>query len=343
MVEAISKELLLRQHEVDKPLKTIYFGGGTPSVLNEKELSLIFSQIEKNFEIDPKAEITLETNPDDLNADKINMLKHFPVNRFSIGIQSFFEEDLVLMNRAHNAQQAESSVKRAQDAGFENISIDLIYGAPTTADAMWQTNLNKAVELQVPHISSYALTIEPKTALNHKINKGQIPKVDEAKQENQFQMLVETLLQHGFEHYEISNFALPGFRSLHNSAYWKGAQYIGIGPSAHSFDGRTRSWNVANNSRYIHEIQQNRLPAEKEILSPEDIINELTMIGLRWDGGIDLERVQNAVPEEIFEKWHAGTKRFIEEGKILEKEGKLLLNPAFRFFADGIASDLFIV
>ena len=343
MVEAICKELKLRQHEIKKPLETIYLGGGTPSVLNASEFYQIFHQIETLFEIAPNAEITLEANPDDLNASKVKEIRQSPINRLSMGVQSFFDKDLKLMNRAHTAQEADASIKRSQDAGIENISIDLIYGSPTTTSEMWSKNLKKAIDLKVPHVSSYALTIEPKTIIQHQINKGIIADVDEEKQQHQFQMMVETLTSHGFDHYEISNFGKPDFYSKHNTSYWLGKLYTGVGPSAHGYNGRERYWNIANNIKYIQSIQQNKLNQEREILTPNDILNELTMIGLRTVYGIDLEHLKNQIPEELFAEWHENTKQFIEQGKLILKENKLYLNPKFRFFADGIASDLFIV
>ena len=343
MVEAICKELKLRQHEITKPLETIYLGGGTPSVLDASEFYQIFHQIETLFEIAPNAEITLEANPDDLNASKVNEIRQSPINRLSIGVQSFFDKDLKLMNRAHTAQEADASIKRSQDAGIENISIDLIYGSPTTTNEMWSKTLKKAIDLKVPHVSSYALTIEPKTIIQHQINKGIIADVDDEKQQHQFQMMVETLTSHGFDHYEISNFGKPDFYSKHNTSYWLGKLYTGVGPSAHGYNGKERYWNIANNSKYIQSIQQNKLNQEREILSPNDILNELTMIGLRTVYGIDLKLLKDQIPEELFTEWQENTKQFIEEGKLNLKENKLYLNPEFRFFADGIASDLFIV
>src|SRR5690606_13623231 len=251
LVEMIAKELFLRKNEIQETIETIYFGGGTPSLLNEFELDLIFNSIYKNYKIDTNPEITIETNPDDLDEVKIKTFKSFPINRFSIGIQSFFDEDLNLMNRAHNSKEAIKSVKVAQENGYENITIDLIYGGQDTSDAMWQQNLETALALNVPHISSYALTVEPKTILDFQIEKGKIPDVDETKQERHFKMLCETLSANDFIQYEISNFVKEGFFSQHNINYWKGKSYLGIGPSAHSFDGKNRSWNVANNSVYL--------------------------------------------------------------------------------------------
>lgn len=343
MIEAICKELELRKNEINQPLETIYFGGGTPSILTDKELGQIFNKIEQLFEIQPNAEITLEANPDDLNAPKVKELRQTPVNRFSIGIQSFFNEDLQLMNRAHSAQEADASIKRVQDAGFENITIDLIYGAPTTTDTMWKQNLQKTLDLQVPHVSSYALTVEPKTILQHQISKGILTEINDARQQNQFNVLVETLTQNGFDHYEISNFGKQDFHSKHNSAYWKGKCYIGIGPSAHSYNVNSRAWNISNNTQYIKEIQQNKMPQEIEHLSHEDILNELTMIGLRTNYGIDLSKLQQQIPEDIYNEWFVGVERFSQEGKLMRKDNRLFLNPEYRFFADGIASELFVV
>ncbi|MDO5656159.1 MAG: radical SAM family heme chaperone HemW [Flavobacteriaceae bacterium] len=343
MLAAICKEMQLRQHQITTPLQTIYLGGGTPSILNINELGRIFNQIENLFEIENKAEITIEANPDDLNAQKLKELLPTPINRFSIGVQSFFDEDLALMNRAHTVQQAESSVKRVQDAGFENITIDLIYGSPTTTDQMWKTNLQKAIELNVPHISSYALTIEPKTMLHHQIKTGKQKNIDESNQFNQFHLLSETLVLHGFEHYEISNFAKPGFQSKHNSAYWKGHPYIGIGPSAHSFSDKSRSWNIANNSLYIEKINQGQTPSEIETLSETEIANELTMIGLRTNYGIDITKIEQLIFGKELEDWHQNAKKLIQEGKLILHENQIKLAPEFRFFADGIASEMFIV
>ena len=343
LIDAICQEMKLRKNEVQSPLETIYFGGGTPSVLTTLELGQIFNQIEKIFDIAPGAEITLEANPDDLNHQKINDLRNFPINRFSIGIQSFFDEDLRLMRRVHTAQEAESSIKRVQDAGFDNITIDLIYGSPTTTNQMWQCNLQKAIDFDVPHVSAYALTVEPRTILQHQISKNLINNIDDEKQHHQFDMLVKELTSNGFEHYEISNFGKKDFFSRHNSAYWQGKKYVGIGPSAHSYNGESRRWNIANNTKYLQAILQKKLPQEIEILSEKDILNELTMIGLRTNYGIDLGKIQSSASEELFLEWKQNLQPFLTEGKLIVENNKLFLNPKFRFFADGIASDLFIV
>jgi len=295
LIQAINKELEIRKDEISTPLETIYFGGGTPSILSEIELESIFETIYKNYSTKNLKEITLEANPDDLNKEKLNFLKSTPINRFSIGVQSFFEEDLKLMNRAHNAQEAETSIKLAQDFGFENITIDLIYGSTTTTNEMWKQNLQKAIELNVPHISSYALTVEEKTILDHQIKKGITKPVDEDRQNEQFQLLVDTLTSNDFIQYEISNFGKEEYFSLHNSNYWKGIHYLGIGPSAHSYNGKTRAWNIANNSKYIQTINENKLPQEIEVLNEVEQFNEMIMIGLRTIYGIDLNRINSEV------------------------------------------------
>uniref|UniRef100_UPI0039A6FB71 radical SAM family heme chaperone HemW n=1 Tax=Ornithobacterium rhinotracheale TaxID=28251 RepID=UPI0039A6FB71 len=343
MLQAIAHEMFLRQAEIQSPLESVYFGGGTPSILNLDEIYFLFNKIKSLFEIKPDAEITLEANPDDLTLEKIQTLVQTPMNRLSIGIQSFFDADLQFMNRAHNAHQAESCIKNAQKYGFDNLSIDLIYGAPTTTDAMWQENVNKAISLGVPHISAYALTVEPNTALNHKIQKGTLPNVDEQKQQRQYQFMIETLSQNGYEQYEISNFAKDQMYAKHNSSYWLGKKYVGIGPSAHSFDGKSRAWNVANNSKYLAQISENKLPHEVEILSSKDRINELTMIGLRTVFGIDLNVLKTEFSTDLWEEWQRQAEVFIQEKKLIQRENKIFLAPEYRFFADGIASELFIL
>lgn len=343
LVEMIAKELTLRKNEITEPLETIYFGGGTPSLLTQPELDLIFNSIYKNYNVKSTSEITIETNPDDLTESKIKDFKSFPINRFSIGIQSFFDEDLKLMNRAHNSAEAVKSVKIAQENGFENITIDLIYGGQTTSDEMWQKNLGIALGLNVPHISSYALTVEPKTVLDHQIEKGKIENVDEAKQERHFKMLCETLAANHFIQYEISNFGKEGFFSQHNSNYWKGKSYLGIGPSAHSFDGKNRSWNIANNSVYIKNLKENKIPNEVESLSENERFNEMMMIGLRTIYGIDLIKIQNEFPEEFYSDLMNEIQPLIQENLIQQIDSLLTLTQEGKFLADGIASSLFRV
>ncbi|HBX63634.1 MULTISPECIES: radical SAM family heme chaperone HemW [unclassified Empedobacter] len=343
LIQAINKELEIRKDEISTPLETIYFGGGTPSILSEIELESIFETIYKNYSTKNLKEITLEANPDDLNKEKLNFLKSTPINRFSIGVQSFFEEDLKLMNRAHNAQEAETSIKLAQDFGFENITIDLIYGSTTTTNEMWKQNLQKAIELNVPHISSYALTVEEKTILNHQIKKGITKPVDEDRQNEQFQLLVDTLTSNDFIQYEISNFGKEEYFSLHNSNYWKGIHYLGIGPSAHSYNGKTRAWNIANNSKYIQAINENNLPQEIEVLNEVEKFNEMIMIGLRTIYGIDLNRINSEFSQPLVNSFHQELNQLINENLVEKKENKIILKPEAKFFADGIASRLFYI
>ena len=343
LIQAINKELEIRKDEISTPLETIYFGGGTPSILSEIELESIFETIYKNYSTKNLKEITLEANPDDLNKEKLNFLKSTPINRFSIGVQSFFEEDLKLMNRAHNAQEAETSIKLAQDFGFENITIDLIYGSTTTTNEMWKQNLQKVIELNVPHISSYALTVEEKTILDHQIKKGITKPVDEDRQNEQFQLLVDTLTSNDFIQYEISNFGKEDYFSLHNSNYWKGIHYLGIGPSAHSYNGKTRAWNIANNSKYIQTINENKLPQEIEVLNEVEQFNEMIMIGLRTIYGIDLDRINSEFSQPLVNSFHQELNQLINENLVEKKENKIILKPEAKFFADGIASRLFYI
>jgi len=343
LIQAINKELEIRKDEISTPIETIYFGGGTPSILSEIELESIFETIYKNYSTKNLKEITLEANPDDLNKEKLNFLKSTPINRFSIGVQSFFEEDLKLMNRAHNAQEAETSIKLAQDFGFENITIDLIYGSTTTTNEMWKQNLQKAIELNVPHISSYALTVEEKTILDHQIKKGITKPVDEDRQNEQFQLLVDTLTSNDFIQYEISNFGKEEYFSLHNSNYWKGIHYLGIGPSAHSYNGKTRAWNIANNSKYIQAINENNLPQEIEVLNEVEKFNEMIMIGLRTIYGIDLNRINSEFSQPLVNSFHQELNQLINENLVEKKENKIILKPEAKFFADGIASRLFYI
>lgn len=343
LIKAINKELEMRKDEINQPLETIYFGGGTPSILSENELESIFNTISKNYSTSQIKEITLEANPDDLTKEKLAFLKSTPINRLSIGVQSFFEEDLRLMNRAHNALEAEKSIKIAQDFGFDNITIDLIYGSTTTTDDMWRKNLQKAIELEVPHISSYALTVEEKTVLDHQIKKGETKPIDDNRQNDQFQILVDTLTNNNFIQYEISNFGKENYFSHHNSNYWKGVPYIGIGPSAHSYNGKQRAWNIANNSKYIQSIQQNIFPHEIEVLNELEQFNEMIMIGLRTIYGIDLNRLNSEFSPKLIQYFNQEIEKLLQENLIEKQANKIILKPEAKFFADGIASRLFYV
>ena len=345
MISAIKKEIFLRKEELEnKTLSSLYFGGGTPSILSVDEIKSLIDEVLKYFDFEKNIEITLEANPDDLDKNFLKDLAKTEINRLSIGTQSFFEEDLKLMNRAHNASEAESSIKRAQDFGFENLSIDLIYGSPTSNFEIWKENLQKTIELQVPHVSSYALTIEPKTALNAWIKKNKIAEPKETEQNKEFYYMSDFLKDNGFIHYEISNFAKKDFESKHNSAYWKYKEYLGIGPSAHSYNGRNeRSWNVANNTIYIKNLAENILPKETEKLSEKDQYNEMLMIGLRTIWGVELEKLNEKFSGEILEIFKNSIQPKLEEGILVIEENHLKIPEKHWFLADGIASDLFIL
>ncbi|MBS1548405.1 MAG: radical SAM family heme chaperone HemW [Bacteroidetes bacterium] len=345
VLEALCKEIDLRKDELqNKTLKTLYFGGGTPSMLSVDELKKIMDHLLIYFDFSHDIEITLEANPDDLTSAYVKDLSQSSINRLSIGVQSFFDADLQLMNRAHNASQADAAIKRAQDSGLDNISIDLIYGSPTSNLELWKKNLNKVVELQVPHLSSYALTIEPKTALNQWVNSGKIVAPNEAHQNEEFFWMSQFLKEHGFEHYEISNFALPGFQSKHNSAYWRYEPYLGLGPSAHSYNGHNeRSWNVSNNIIYAQNILNHQLPLEREMLTESDRYNEALMIGLRTKIGVCVEGFKNQFSEKILTYFQKVIAPKLDSGNLIIENGFLKIPEKHWFMADGIASDLFFV
>lgn len=345
MLQAIKKELFLRKDELDnKVLKSLYFGGGTPSVLTGDEIKGLIDEVLRYYSFSDDIEITLEANPDDLDGIFVKELSSTAINRLSIGTQSFFDDDLRLMNRAHNASEADASIKRAQDYGFENLSIDLIYGSPTSSLTMWKENLNRSVALQVPHISSYALTVEPKTALENWVRTQKITAPAEEEQNEEFHYMCSFLKENGFEHYEISNFAKPGFHSRHNAAYWKYKPYLGIGPSAHSYNGlNRRSWNVANNVLYIKNLEAGILPAEAEHLQEKDRFNEMLMIGLRTVWGVDLHRLNRNFSPEILQGFDQDVAGKISEGILRIEKDHLLIPEEHWFMADGIASDLFVL
>jgi len=341
MVDAICKEIRLKKHRITDQIGSIYFGGGTPSVLSSAALEKIFNTLIDCFSISADAEITIETNPDDLDAKKINELRKLPINRFSIGIQSFFEEDLIWMNRAHNANEATTCIKRSQDAGFENLSIDLIYGYPLLTDEKWLTNINTAIELQTPHISAYSLTVEAKTALANAIKSGKQVDVSDEQSAAQFIMLTEKLSIAGFEHYEISNYALPGKYAIHNTNYWKGVPYLGIGPSAHGFDGFNRYINIANNAKYLGFLADNKLAETVEELSKPDRFNEYIMTSLRTMWGTNIEKIKTDFGRDYETEIRKQMKPFLENGKLIIDNNILKLSSEGKLFADGIAAELF--
>ncbi|MGZ5218469.1 MAG: radical SAM family heme chaperone HemW [Chitinophagaceae bacterium] len=317
-------------------IETIYFGGGTPSLCKKDEIQSILEKLRSFFNVSPAAEITIEANPDDISKEKLNDWKEAGINRLSIGIQSFFEEDLVWMNRAHNAKQAVDSLQLAADT-FDNITIDLIYGTPGLTEEKWKQNVEKAISLGVTHLSCYALTVEPKTPLDKLIRQHRSEDINPDKQSEQFLLLMQWLEDAGYEHYEISNFAKPGFRSRHNSSYWQGKKYMGFGPSAHSFDGDARWWNIANNTIYIDSINKGIIPFEKEHLTTTQKLNEFIMISLRTAEGLDLSKINETESNELL----ATSRKYIENGLMKLEESFLRLTREGKLLADGIAADLF--
>jgi oxygen-independent coproporphyrinogen-3 oxidase len=344
MVEAIVEELRIASNYLeDESLKTIYFGGGTPSLLDEPELNSIFDSIYKHFRVETNAEITLEANPDDLNTEKAILIKNTPVNRLSIGIQSFHDDDLLALNRIHTSQQAIDVIRNMQDAGMTNISIDLIYGIPGLTDNKWQQNLDTFRQLSLPHLSAYALTVEAHTTLAWLIKKGRSQPVNEEQSINQFKILQGFAAQHGYEQYEISNFSLPGMYSKHNSAYWSGEKYLGIGPAAHSFNGNSRRWNVANSMTYINAIGEGKLCYEEEILTEKQKFNEYLLTSLRTIQGCDLSFIEKRFGVDYRENIEKAIAKNISSGKYILRNNNLILTPEGMLFADGLASDLFLV
>ncbi|WP_040756762.1 radical SAM family heme chaperone HemW [Winogradskyella psychrotolerans] len=341
LIPALAKELELRKDEfINTIVETIYFGGGTPSLLTNKELEFLIDAVYKTYNVSDHPEITLEANPDDLSQERIIELSKSPINRLSIGIQSFFESDLKLMNRAHNANEAKSCLEEATKH-FDNISLDLIYGIPGASNAQWLENIEMALSFGVPHISSYALTVEPKTALASFIKKGIIDNVDDEQAHDQFHMLKDKLEASGFVHYELSNFGKDGYFSKNNSAYWQGKSYLGIGPSAHSFNGKQRGWNVSNNAKYIKSIEQNELPIEIETLTHTDQYNEYVMTGLRTVWGVALDRVETDFGMDFKDYLIEQSEIFINQQLLYIDDKHLRVTTKGQFLCDGIASELF--
>lgn len=343
MVLALAKEISLRKSESqNEEVETIYFGGGTPSILSTEDLKFLIDAVYQNYKVIKNPEITVEANPDDLTEERIVELSKNKINRLSIGIQSFFEDDLQLMNRAHNSDEASNCLKIATQY-FDNISLDLIYGIPGSSNEKWQQNIDKALSFGINHISSYALTVEPKTALDKFIKKGIIKQPDDEAAQEQFHILVETLQENGFVHYELSNFGKPDYFSKNNSSYWLCKKYIGIGPSAHSYDGVNRGWNVSNNSIYIKSIQENKVPIEIEKLTITDRYNEYIMTGLRTIWGVSLERIEKDFGKFYLDYLNKEVKRFLEDDLLFIEENVLRATKKGKFLCDGIASDLFLV
>lgn len=340
---ALVQEIILRHNDwQDEAIETIYFGGGTPSVLTVQELNDLLDAVYAHFQVIAAPEITLEANPDDLSPEYLLALSQTRINRLSIGIQSFFDADLQLMNRAHNAEQAKQSLALATQY-FDNITLDLIYGMPNLSDEKWRQNIETALSFGVPHISAYALTVEPKTALHHFIQNKQLPPLDEEAAAEHFKLLVELLEANGFVHYEFSNFGKPNYFSQNNSSYWLGKKYLGIGPSAHSFDGQTRSWNVSNNTKYIKSIEKFALPSDSEILSIHDRYNEYIMTGLRTIWGVSLAKVESEYGLTFLNYLNKQIQPHLQNGFLKIENGILTTTAQGKFLGDGIAADLFLI
>jgi oxygen-independent coproporphyrinogen-3 oxidase len=342
-VNALLKEISLQKDYLKDNVETLYLGGGTPSLLSAEHLDKIAEALHFNFDIHPQAEFTLEANPDDIDLAKTNMWKSKGINRLSIGIQSFQEDALAWMNRAHTTIQSHSAIEHAKSAGIHNLSTDLIYGTPHLSDDALLKDIEILNQYQIPHISCYALTVEEKTVLHHLIEKKEIENIDIDKQARHFEIVVDQLSQLGFEHYEISNFALPGHQSKHNSSYWKGLPYLGLGPSAHSFNSNSRQWNISNNALYIKSLEEKIVPFEIEQLEKVTQYNEYIMISLRMQEGLSLFEIKNRFGSAYLEHTQSIAKSFIMGGKMEATQQGYAITKNARFLADGIASDFFIV
>ncbi len=342
LLKALEKEIVMRKNEIQEPIETIYFGGGTPSVLSYKEIASLLETIYFNYTVKSTAEITLEANPDDLSLLFLKEVKGLGFNRLSVGVQSFFDTDLQFMNRAHTAKEAIYSIKNAQDIGFSNITIDLIYGVPSMSLANWNNNLEKFLSLNIPHLSSYALTVEPHTVLAHLIKKNRIKPLDDALAKTHFHFLIDFMNKNNFVQYELSNFAKEGSESKHNSSYWQGKTYLGFGPSAHSFNQKTRSWNVANNARYMKVLNSGVLPLEIEVLTPAIQYNEYIMTGLRTIWGVSLSTIEKEFGMKYALYFKTRVERFITQKNLywITKD-RLGVQAKDFFLVDGIIADLF--
>ncbi|SEL73207.1 radical SAM family heme chaperone HemW [Parapedobacter koreensis] len=343
MLHAMQRELALQVPYLNgQPVESIYFGGGTPSLLEAIDILQLIDEVAARFHIQPDAEITIEANPDDLSSTKLQALKKTPINRFSIGIQSFFEEDLRWMNRAHTADEAKQALQRVQDAGYTDITADLIYGYPLLTSGKWHDNIGRLLDFGIPHISAYSMTVEPQTALAAFIRKGKQSAMDEGQSAAQFEYLMEMLTANGYIHYEISNFARPGHYARHNSNYWKGIAYLGIGPSAHSFNGHSRQWNVSNNAKYIRALQAGVLPYDRESLSEQDKFNEYIMTALRTIWGIDLNHVEQVFGKDCRDALYSGLQPFMSNAAVVLTGSVATLTQNGKLLADHIAAELFV-
>jgi len=342
-IKALLKEIKLqKEYFSHKKINTIYFGGGTPSMLSIGEINSILNAINDSFSIEKNTEITIEANPDDLCVEKIIEIKNSSINRISIGIQSFNDDDLQYLNRKHNSEQAKNSISLLKDFGFENISLDLIYGIPTLTEKKWEQNLDYFFALEIPHLSAYSLTIESKTILDNLIRKGKAENISESQSIQHFKHLINRMEEKNYIHYEISNFSKPGCHSKHNSIYWTGGKYLGLGPSAHSFDGNSRQWNVSNISKYIQSINNDIVPAEVEILNTDQKYNEYIMTSLRTIWGCKEDEIKKQFGEKYLIHFIKIAKKHLKNKTLLCDENKYFLSQKGKLFADGIASDFFI-
>jgi len=343
-VDALLKELVFRKDYLsDNHINTIYFGGGTPSLLKPEEINRVLDKIRKHFQLSPQAEITLEANPDDLSADYLKALKNeTAINRLSMGVQSFFDDDLQYLHRVHKGEDARHAIEHALKSGFTNMSIDLIYGIPTLTIEKWKQNLALFFSYGIPHLSSYALTVESKTALQILIDNKKMQNTNEDETVLHFEILQEQTRQHGFVHYEISNFAKTGFYSKHNSIYWLGGHYLGLGPSAHSYNGISRQWNVSNMKQYVEAEVVDKIMLEKEVLTKEQRYNEYIMTSLRTSWGCDREHLQNIFGEKYAALFRHSIQKYLDNGQLIQKGSQFTLTEDAKLFADGIAADLFV-
>ncbi|MBD0296153.1 MAG: radical SAM family heme chaperone HemW [Flavisolibacter sp.] len=342
LIQALAKEMVLQKNYLEgEPVHTIYFGGGTPSLLPIADCRLLMDSIRKTFPVALDAEIILEANPDDISDEKLRGWSDLGINRLSIGVQSFIEEELQWMNRAHTAAEAAACIEKSLTAGFTNMSIDLIYGSPLLSDEQWQQNVEKALSYNIPHLSCYALTVEDKTPLHKQIQLQKQPALDNDKQACQFLLLMQWLKERGYEHYEVSNFAMPGKRSRHNSSYWRGEKYLGLGPSAHSYNSKERQWNIANNQLYIKAINEGEIPKEVELLTETQKLNEYIMISLRTKEGMDLRIIEKRWGTEKKSAISKQLHRYIMNGCLMQNDTIVQLTEEGMLRADGIAADLF--
>jgi oxygen-independent coproporphyrinogen-3 oxidase len=342
MIESICKEIICRKdYLANQVVETVYFGGGTPSLLTKDEFEQVLNSIKTTFNLSADLEFTVEANPDDINKNTLQDWKQIGVNRLSIGLQSFREEDLRWMNRAHNRSEALNCVSLAQEEGFDNLSVDLIYGLPNLSTQDWKKNIQHVIDMKVPHVSAYCLTVEEKTSLHQMVKNNKIKPASEDEQSDQFNLLIDTLAENGMEQYEISNFSKLGKHSIHNSNYWTGKHYLGIGPSAHSFNGTSRSWNISNNQQYIKKVANNEKWDEIEILSKENQFNELLMTGLRTKFGVDTKKLKKIFPFPI--KFQTTLSQFIDNSWITEDGSNIRLTQEGKLKADFIASELFVL